>query len=57
MDEQEAIDLANFLAVGEFSTSVCLTNIKEDGTQEYGVDLFVAGVLYYTLRTWTSSEG
>jgi len=51
MDEQSAADLADFLAVGEFTTSVCLT-----GDEEYGVDIKIEGVLYYTLRSWTTTE-
>ena len=52
MSEESAIELADFLAVGEFKTSVCLTGDDE----QYGVDVRIDGVLYYTILTWSQPE-
>jgi hypothetical protein len=51
MDEQSAAELADFLAVGELKTAVCLT-----GDDEYGVDIYIDGTRYYTIRSWTTTE-
>lgn len=51
MTEEQANELADFLDVAELTPVVTGT-----GEDQYVVELHIAGVLYYTIQHWTSTE-